>query len=144
VLRHPVIHEKTVLVLALEFRLVCLPNTHNTHESEGYLFVCPPEDFQTKENLFRWPDNPAFWSLDSSGAVPLNAEGARNLGFPILQLHTVAHGLSWDRSVYDALGRFHRGKGFNPESQEVAIHLGYPLYELSSEAVSPWAFGERE
>ncbi|KAJ6526102.1 hypothetical protein B0H19DRAFT_1275952 [Mycena capillaripes] len=39
----------------------------------------------------------------------------------------------WDSSVYAGLRQFHRGKGFEPDSQDVAQNLGYPLYELSDQ-----------
>ncbi|KAJ7669812.1 hypothetical protein B0H14DRAFT_1028322 [Mycena olivaceomarginata] len=35
--------------------------------------------------------------------------------------------------------QFHQTKGFDPDSQEVAIHLGHLLYELSSEIHIPFA-----
>ncbi|KAJ7755486.1 hypothetical protein B0H16DRAFT_715739 [Mycena metata] len=38
---------------------------------------------------------------------------------------------SWDASVYAGLRKFHRAKGFDPDSQDVARHLGYPLYQVS-------------
>ena len=127
---------------AFKFRLHCLPNPYNTHEPDGYLFVCPPEDFQTGEHSLQWPDYPAYWSLDPSGAARLSTEDAKILGFSTLHIETVVSGYSWDNSVYDGLRRFHWGKGFDPESQEVAIHLGYPLYELSSQVVGPSACGD--
>ncbi|KAJ7821418.1 hypothetical protein B0H13DRAFT_1660301, partial [Mycena leptocephala] len=34
---------------------------------------------------------------------------------------------SWDADVYAALRQFHRAKGFDPDSQDVARHLGYPF-----------------
>ena len=129
---------------ALDFCLKCLPNTYNTHEPEGHLFVCPPEDFRTGPHSFQWPDYPAYWSLDPSGAAPLSTEDAKILGFLIIHIETLVYGQSWDNSVYDGLGRFHRGKGFDPESREVAIHLGYLLYELSSDVVGPFACGKPE
>ncbi|KAJ7712078.1 hypothetical protein B0H14DRAFT_690080 [Mycena olivaceomarginata] len=95
--------------------------------------------FRVGPDLFRWPDCPAYWSFDSSGATRLSTEDAKNLGFPIIHIETVLQGYSWDSSVYDGLRQFHRGKGFDPDSQEAAIHYGYPLYELSSEAVGPLA-----
>ncbi|KAJ7821214.1 hypothetical protein B0H14DRAFT_1335900 [Mycena olivaceomarginata] len=113
----------------IRFTLQCSPNAHNPHEQEGYLFVCPPEDFQTRLDSFQWPDCPAYWSLDPSGAARLGTKDARILGFPILHIKTKMYGFSWDDSVYDGLRRFHRGKGFDPDGQE-AIDLGYPLYEL--------------
>jgi hypothetical protein len=131
-------------VSSISFHLCCLPNTYNTHEPEGYLFACPPEDFWTGQNVFQCPDYPAYWSLDPSGATPLSPEDAKILGFPIIHIETFIDGKSWDKSVYDGLRRFHWGKGLNPESQEVAIDLGFPLYNLSSEMVGPLAGGEPE
>ena len=120
----------------IEFRLHCLPNTYNPHEPEGYLFVCRSEDFRTGLDSLQWPDYPAYWSLDPSGAVRLITEDAKILGFPIIHIETRIYGHSWDNSVYDRVSQFHRGRGFDPASQERAIHLGYPLYELLSGVVS--------
>ncbi|KAJ7871705.1 hypothetical protein B0H14DRAFT_207096 [Mycena olivaceomarginata] len=127
--------EDYVCVTAISFALQLLPNAYNTDEPDGYLFVCPSEDFRVGPDSFRWPDCPAYWSLDPSGAARLSTEDAKILGFPIIHIETILSGWSWDSSVYDGLRRFHRGKGFNPDSQEAAIHYGYPLYELSSEPV---------
>ncbi|KAF7353269.1 hypothetical protein MSAN_01514800 [Mycena sanguinolenta] len=101
------------------------------HIPEGYLFVCPPRDFRTElhPNLYEWPACPAYWSLDPSGAARLSTDNARILGFPAIHIETTMTGKSWDRSVYSGLRRFHEGKGFNPDSREVARQLGYPLYE---------------
>ncbi|KAJ6464479.1 hypothetical protein C8R45DRAFT_794667, partial [Mycena sanguinolenta] len=78
-----------------------------------------------------WPACPAYWSLDPSGADRLSTEDARILGFPAIHIEGIMAGMSWDRSVYEGLRRFHEGKGFDPESQEeVTRQLGYPLYEV--------------
>ncbi|KAJ7230805.1 hypothetical protein C8J57DRAFT_1386955 [Mycena rebaudengoi] len=45
----------------------------------------------------------------------------------------MVHRNSWDASVYTGLHQFHRGKGFDPDSLDVARHLGYPLLELFHE-----------
>ncbi|KAF7353196.1 hypothetical protein MSAN_01507300 [Mycena sanguinolenta] len=107
------------------------------HISEGYLFVCPPQHFHTgteaHANLYQWPACPAYWSLEPSGADRLSTEDAKNLGFPTIHIETTMYGHSWDRSIYTGLQQFHEGKGFDPESREVARHLGYPLYEVSSD-----------
>ncbi|KAF7353116.1 hypothetical protein MSAN_01498900 [Mycena sanguinolenta] len=101
---------------------------------EGYVFVCPPQDFcsgtECHANLYQWVACPAYWSLDPSGADRLSTEDATNLGFPTIHIETILSGGSWDRSIYHGLRRFHEGKRFNPESQEVARQLGYPLYEV--------------
>ncbi|KAF7337263.1 hypothetical protein MSAN_02278800 [Mycena sanguinolenta] len=106
---------------------------------EGYLFVCPPQDFRTGigpcAHLCQWPDCPAYWSLDPSGADHLSTEDARVLGFPAIHIETMIFGKSWHRSVYEGLRRLHEGKGFDPDSGEVARRLGYPLYEVLSDRV---------
>ncbi|KAF7353197.1 Kinase-like protein [Mycena sanguinolenta] len=109
------------------------------HVPEGYLFVCPPQDFHTgiepQVHLYQWPVCPAYWSLDSTGADRLSTEDARMLGFPAIHIETTMFGYSWNRGVYNGLRRFHQGKGFDPFSREVARQLGYPLYEVLSDRV---------
>ncbi|KAJ7669891.1 hypothetical protein DFH06DRAFT_1125301 [Mycena polygramma] len=53
------------------------------------------------------------------------------LGFPPLQFNTEFRGRSWDSSVYAGLAKFHLAKGFDPYSQDVARHLGHPLFQPS-------------
>jgi hypothetical protein len=58
------------------------------------------------------------------------------LGFPIIHIETCIYGYSClNDGIYDVLRRFPQGKGLNPESQEAAINLGYPLYKLADEEV---------
>jgi hypothetical protein len=64
------------------------------------------------------------------GDVRLTSEEADNLGFPSITLTTTIPGYSYDASVYAGLRRFHEGKGFDPDSQDVARHLDLPLIEL--------------
>ncbi|KAJ6464491.1 hypothetical protein C8R45DRAFT_1024191 [Mycena sanguinolenta] len=128
--------ENYVCVNHIEFRLR-IAEKH--HIPEGYLFVCPPQDFRTgikpQGHLYQWPACPAYWSLDPSGADRLGTEDARILGFPTIHIETIIFGESWDRRVYQGLRRFHEGKGLDPESQEVARRQGYPLYEVLSDSV---------
>ncbi|KAF7353149.1 hypothetical protein MSAN_01502400 [Mycena sanguinolenta] len=106
---------------------------------KGHLFVCPPQDFRTSTephaNSYKWPAYPVYWSLDPSGADRLNTEDANNLGFPAIHIETVMRGASWDHSVYQGLRQFHEGKGCDPDSQEVARRLEYPLFEVLSDRV---------
>ncbi|KAJ6561623.1 hypothetical protein B0H19DRAFT_85671 [Mycena capillaripes] len=101
--------------------------------SKGFLFVCPIKDFQTGAASFRWPTCPAYWSLDPSGKEHLSTDEATHFGFPSLQYKIEVGGFSWDPSVYAGLRQFHQGKGFDPDSQDVARHLGQPLYRLPGE-----------
>ncbi|KAJ7866115.1 hypothetical protein B0H13DRAFT_2352698 [Mycena leptocephala] len=66
-------------------------------------------------------------------------EDATALGFPSISLFTNVYGKSWDASVYAGLCQFHQAKGFDPDSQGVARHLGDGAYQLSSEMDVPFA-----
>ncbi|KAJ6518077.1 hypothetical protein C8R47DRAFT_5212 [Mycena vitilis] len=99
----------------------------------GYLFFCPSADFQIGPSSFRWPECPAYWSLDPSGIERLSTEEATRLGFPSIQLKTRICLCSWDASVYAGLRQFHQAKGFDPDSQDLARHLGHRLLELTKE-----------
>jgi hypothetical protein len=69
-------------------------------------------------------------------------EDATALGFPSLSLSTKIWGFSWDESVYAGLRQFHEAKGFDPDSQDVARHLGQPLYCLTTEIDFLFAHGK--
>jgi len=111
---------------------------------EGFLFLCPPADFQTDTSSLRWPDCAAYWSLDPLGAGCLSMEDATQLGFPSIELMTEVHGHCWDENVYTGLRQFHQAKGFDPDSQEVALRLGEPLYQFSNEMDVPFAYVDDE
>jgi hypothetical protein len=130
---------QTVLVFHVSFRLSI--SSVIGDPPPGYLFLCPREDFGTGPR-FRWPELPAYWSLDPAGLERLSAEEAVHLGFPCLQLTTTVYGNSWDTSVYDGLREFHRGKGFDPDSQDIALYRGDPLFRLSTDSDPPFAHGE--
>ncbi|KAJ6464474.1 hypothetical protein C8R45DRAFT_500359 [Mycena sanguinolenta] len=118
------------------------------HIPEGYLFVCPAQDFfarnEAHAKLYQWPACPAYWSLDPSGTDRLSMKAAKILGFPPIHFETSMFGSSWDHSVYKGLRRFHEGKGLDPESREVARGLGYPLYEVLSNLGSEVPFPCRD
>ncbi|KAJ6464528.1 hypothetical protein C8R45DRAFT_911094 [Mycena sanguinolenta] len=119
-----------------EIRFV-LRVANKDHIPKGYLFVCPLQDFrigiEPHVHLYQWPACPAYWSLDPSGAARLSTEDATILGFPAIHIETIMAGKSWDLSVYEGLRRFHEGKGFDPDSREVARQQGYPLYDVLSD-----------
>jgi hypothetical protein len=112
------------------------------HAPPGYLFVCPEKDLQIGPSSFRFPDCPAYWSLDPSGVERLSSEEATELGFPYIELITSIVADSWDADVYAGLRQFHQAKGFDPESQDVAKHLGYPLCQLPSAMDDLFAHGK--
>ncbi|KAJ7366410.1 hypothetical protein DFH08DRAFT_678573, partial [Mycena albidolilacea] len=83
-----------------------------------------------------------YWSLNPSGVDRLTPEEATQLGFPTFRCTTEVVGCSWDASVYEGLRKFHQAKGFDSDTQDLAWHLGHPLYELWSENNSWFAHGE--
>ncbi|KAJ7227995.1 hypothetical protein B0H12DRAFT_235197 [Mycena haematopus] len=129
--------EDYVLLDGIHFQLSISGTTGDLPSS--FIFLCPEEDFRTGLSSFGWPSCPAYWSLDPSGMNHLSPEDATELGFPSFKLTTAAGVCSWDASVYDGLRQFHQAKGFDPESQDIARHLNYPLYQLSSEGIAHFA-----
>ncbi|KAJ7737798.1 hypothetical protein DFH07DRAFT_985370 [Mycena maculata] len=135
-------YEDYALLEKIYFRLQI---SRPTQESpRGYLFVCPKQYFRTGPTSFAWPDHPAYWALDPSGAGGLSEAEATRLEFPAIQLSTECEFECWDASVrvYAGIREFHEGRGFDPGSQAVAQHLGDRLFKLSSEAEPSFAHGE--
>ncbi|KAJ7618873.1 hypothetical protein DFH06DRAFT_85339 [Mycena polygramma] len=99
----------------------------------GFLFLCPRDNLCTAPSSACSPTCPAYWSLDPLGAHPLSTEEAIELGFPAVHYSVDITGRSWDSSVYAGLHQFYLAKGFDPYSQDVARHFGYPLYRLSGD-----------
>ncbi|KAF8214609.1 hypothetical protein K438DRAFT_882760 [Mycena galopus ATCC 62051] len=98
----------------------------------GYLFLCPLAEFETDlPGCFVIPDCTAYWSVDPLGAERLSAEEARTLGLPEIHSWMEVWVKYWDSSDYDGIHQFHEAKGFDPYSQDVAIELGYPLFQVS-------------
>ncbi|KAJ7509072.1 hypothetical protein B0H11DRAFT_1362570 [Mycena galericulata] len=99
---------------------------------EGHLFVCPSEELRSENGAFiARPECPAYWSLDPCGCERLSPEEASARGFPSFEWERELYLLTWDEPVYTGLRQFHAGKGFDPNTQDVARHFGCPLYELS-------------
>ncbi|KAJ6522066.1 hypothetical protein B0H19DRAFT_1386735 [Mycena capillaripes] len=130
------------LIEGIRFEIVISAIVEDT--PSGFLFLCPTEDFRIGPSSFRWPECPAYWSLDPLGIERLTAEEATELGFPSLRLDTRLGVNSWDASVYDGLRRLHKAKGFDPDSQDVARSLGYPLWQLFNEVHVQFAHVDEE
>ncbi|KAJ7869823.1 hypothetical protein B0H13DRAFT_2062604 [Mycena leptocephala] len=113
-------HEHCFLIHWITYQLVFSGLSGNL--PEGYLFLA----------WFPTDECPAYWSLDPSGSQRLSPEEVLRLRFPSLKLDMKVHLLSWPESVYEGLNRFHAAKGFDPNGQDLARHLGQPLYEISA------------
>ncbi|KAF8215563.1 hypothetical protein K438DRAFT_2007919 [Mycena galopus ATCC 62051] len=116
-----------------------------TCEHEQYV-VLDRIDFrahlQKEDGRFWKPANPAYWAFDELGAEPLNPDQAEALGFPSFTFDMTVVGNHWSSSAYEGVREFHRGKGFDPESQDVARHLGYSLWEVASNHKPTFAHSE--
>ncbi|KAK6972232.1 hypothetical protein R3P38DRAFT_3378790 [Favolaschia claudopus] len=100
---------------------------------EGYLFLCPSEYLVAGPASVKIPERPWYWSLDPYGVEKLNEEKANELGFPTIQPDITIWAKKWRRFAYNGLIQFHEGKGLDPYSQDVAIELKEPLFELCSD-----------
>ncbi|KAJ6474166.1 hypothetical protein C8R45DRAFT_1103163 [Mycena sanguinolenta] len=98
-------------------------------ESVGFLL-------SISKTTYNPPDGYLIWSLDPSGNNPLSDKEALSLGFPSLALRTTVDVTFWDDSVYVGLRKFDECKAFNPESEDLAKELGYPLFESVSQATT--------
>ncbi|KAJ6461481.1 hypothetical protein C8R47DRAFT_106624 [Mycena vitilis] len=126
-------HYQYAVVDTVSFAWVLAPTTHSSLSSRGWLFVCPDSQLRSGPCSYRWPECAAYWSFDPFGAQRLSKEEAEDAGFPVIKLELKVSGSWWDASDYAGLWRFHEGKGFAPDSQEIARHLGHPLYQLCDE-----------
>jgi hypothetical protein len=109
----------------------------------GYLFMCPLHDLISgSPGSFKRPDQMAYWSLDPSGVERLSSEEAAALGFPELILCADVWQEAWDETTYAGLRKFHAGKGFDSDSQDVARDQGFPLYQLTADPQTLFAYGE--
>ncbi|KAJ7223347.1 hypothetical protein GGX14DRAFT_427392 [Mycena pura] len=108
---------------------------------QGFLFLCPATDLLLDHSTgLQHLDSVAYWSLDPAGIDRLSAEDANDLGFPAIEVNMEVLGQSWDGSIYDGLREFHQAKGFNPDNQDVARHLGHPLFEVSPDVPPGFSF----
>lgn len=133
----------TVFITQINYRLNICGSIERT--PPGYLFLCPLADLRSDTpTSLRVPDCPAYWSLDPSGVEHLTTEEAQALGLPIIVVEMEVIGDSWDGSVYAGLRQFHQGKGFDPDTQDLARHLGYPLFWVSSDLDAPFTQGKSQ
>ncbi|KAJ7606039.1 hypothetical protein FB45DRAFT_941515 [Roridomyces roridus] len=129
--------EKYVFTYHVRFRLGFEKTLNDC--PPGYLFLCPGSDFQVGPLEFRWPQCPAYWSLDESGKERLGEVEAHRLGFPNMTFATKVCGLSWHQNAYTAVAKLHQAKGFDPYTQDAARHLEEPLFHVSTKCQHPFA-----
>ncbi|KAK7063360.1 hypothetical protein R3P38DRAFT_2818279 [Favolaschia claudopus] len=105
---------------------------------EIFLFLPPSRGFFTP-NLTRccFTTEEHYWSFDPSGNDRLSPNEALNLGLPQASLEILVSQIYVDETLFKDLHTFHTMKGFNPDSQEIAKHLGLPLFYFGDEGDPP-------
>ncbi|KAJ7477960.1 hypothetical protein B0H11DRAFT_2194356 [Mycena galericulata] len=106
------------------------PPTEITLSGGIFLFLAPIGAMQNSDLGGLVYPVPAFWSFEPSGSHGLPEDGTA-LGLPILSVSARISGSQWSTKIYHGLVEFHRCKGFNPDSLDVTLHLGLPLYQPS-------------
>ncbi|KAJ7509117.1 hypothetical protein B0H11DRAFT_1963909 [Mycena galericulata] len=123
-------YEEYSVVSSIQYQLTFLSTAEI--DPEVYLFLCPLEDLISEDGDFiERPECPAYWSLDPSGCQRLGPKETSVHGLPTFEWKRRVLVNFWDEHVYAGLSQFHAEKGFDPNSQDIARHLEYPLYRLS-------------
>ncbi|KAK7001948.1 hypothetical protein R3P38DRAFT_3367905 [Favolaschia claudopus] len=104
-----------------------------------FLFLPPYNTFLSADlTRYGFPREGSYWSFDPCGNDRLSANEALNLGLPQARIDiSVTHYFVDDAFLKD-VHAFHARKGFDPDRQEIAEHLGLALYCFAdSEDPSP-------
>ncbi|KAJ7818709.1 hypothetical protein B0H14DRAFT_1369514 [Mycena olivaceomarginata] len=100
-----------------------------------YLFLFPPqvEILDSQLTVINPPDaEKYYWAFDPAGLDQLTHEMAEDIGLPTPKFTIVPYGLLLEEDVTNLIREFHAAKGFDPESQDVAIAMRYPLLDIES------------
>lgn len=94
-----------------------------------YLFIAPIKTTKVESNVqFSFNDLPYFWSLDSTGALPMTKQTQKLLGLPSYRA-VVENGMQWNAAELSAVSYYIKSKGFNPKSLDYAQAQHYPIFE---------------
>jgi hypothetical protein len=100
-----------------------------------YLFLFPANMYLSAGHLALHlpPQSEAYyWTFDPEGIERFSEDTSEALGLPLVQFHTLVRGDRGSKDDYTLIREFHLDKGFDPDSQDIAIELGYPLVEVSN------------
>ncbi|KAF8174607.1 hypothetical protein K438DRAFT_1848563 [Mycena galopus ATCC 62051] len=79
------------------------------------------------------PATAYYWSFTPDGSEPLSGEILEDISAPQVLLQAGLVGRSWTERDYQLVRELCLEKGFNPESPDLANHLGYPLAKMHPE-----------
>ncbi len=71
-----------------------------------------------------------YWAFDPAGLDRLTNEVAEGIGLPTVEFSIGLVGGRWEERDYDMIRDFHVAKRFDPDTQDAAIAMGYPLIDI--------------
>ncbi|KAK7057855.1 hypothetical protein R3P38DRAFT_3252914 [Favolaschia claudopus] len=96
------------------------------------LFLPLAKDFLSPDGTqLQYSTLAPYWSLHPSGHPPLAPEHAATLGLPSVETKIWIRGSFYSLEFYEDIAQFHRLKGFDPTSQDVAREMGVPIIPSS-------------
>jgi hypothetical protein len=99
---------------------------------EVFLFLPSPRVTMVNGRLaFHVPPEPYF-AFDLNGANQLTDDMHIERGLPKFSLELSEQYGLWSDTEYQLLWNFHRAKGYDPDSQNIAAACGYPLIDVES------------
>ncbi|KAJ7930634.1 hypothetical protein B0H13DRAFT_1595017 [Mycena leptocephala] len=99
-----------------------------------YLFLFPPQVDTVDGQITVFIPLDAekyYWAFDPAGLDQLTHETVEDIGLPTVDFSMDLWGGEWDEHDYDMVREFHTAKGFDPDSQDGAIAMGYPHRTLA-------------
>jgi hypothetical protein len=103
--------------------------------SKVYLFLFNPqvEVLDGQLTVINPPDaEKYYWAFDPAGLDRLTHEIAEDIGLPTPEFTIVPYGLFLPEVETNLIREFHAAKGFDPESQDIAIAMRYPLVDIEA------------
>ncbi|KAJ7303637.1 hypothetical protein DFH08DRAFT_825735 [Mycena albidolilacea] len=108
--------------------------------SKVHLFLLNPqvEVLDGQLTVINPPDaEKYYWSFDPAGLDQLTHETAEDIGLPTPKFTIESYGLFLEEEETNLIREFHAAKGFDPESQDVAIAMRYPLLTEQHSMIGP-------
>ncbi|KAF7340339.1 Reverse transcriptase-RNase H-integrase [Mycena venus] len=105
----------------------------NAPQHQVYLFLFPPQvELMDGQLTIMNPDDSEkyYWSCDPTGLKRLAREAAEDIGLPTPQFSVEVTGWRGNESTLDMIHEFYAAKGYDPDSQEAAIAMGYPQVDI--------------
>ncbi|KAF8164390.1 hypothetical protein K438DRAFT_268341 [Mycena galopus ATCC 62051] len=100
-----------------------------------YLFLFPPQvEILTGHFTVAFPPETEryYWAFDPEGLDRLTHALAEDIGLLKPRFFFHCWPVSWDKREEDQICEFHAAKGFDPDSQDAAVALGYPLVDIEA------------